>query len=229
MARVKAPVAEDSTLEYAVDGGTVKVMSRPPQDERLAKLLELEPRRAWPVVSPQPDDEVSVVAFPDDPLNSVVTVDPVSFSLPGTPDGLVLQMDELGDGHLFAVGEDRLSLGSDGTWWVVTRLIEALEDPQTVATWPRFLTLGGHLGGLAAQASLQYNDRQVCIVWRRLESGVVGDLLSWHELSHERAQGWLNMLRPILMDLEQQRVHRHRLLPARAAERWARVLERAAE
>jgi hypothetical protein len=34
------------------------------------------------------------------------------------------------------------------------------------------------------------------------------------------------MLQPILADLEQRRVHRQRLLPARTAERWAYALER---
>jgi hypothetical protein len=111
-------------------------------------------------------------------------------------------------------------------WWIVTRLIEALEDPQTVSAWPRFMTVAGSLGGPATQASLQYSETSICVVWRRLESGVVGDVLAWQELSHERAQGWLNMLRPILFDLEQRPVHRHRLLPARTAERWARALER---
>ena len=209
MARTHASAAAD-TVEYEVHGRTVKVMARPADGERLTRLLE-----------PQRPGRVGELRI------SAVPVDPVSFSLPGTPDGLVLSMDERGDGHVYAVGDDRIPLGSDGMWWIVTCLIEALEDPQTVSTWPRFLTLGGALGGPAAQASLQYGDRGVSIVWRRLSSGVVEELLSWHELSHSRAQGWLNMLRPMLQELEQRGVHHHRLLPARTAEKWARVMERA--
>ena len=93
--------------------------------------------------------------------------------------------------------------------------------------WPRFLTVAGSLGGPATQASLQYSETGVCVVWRRLESGDVGDVLAWQELSHERAQGWLSMLRPMLARPGAAAgVHRHRLLPARTAERWANALER---
>ena len=205
LARRSAPA---DTVEYEVHGRTVKVMARPAQADRPARVFEPEKRGYG---------ELRI---------SKTSVDPVSFSLPGTPDGLVLAMDERGDGHLYAIGDERQSLGSDGMWWVVTRLIEALEDPQTVATWPRFLTLGGALGGPAAQATLQYTDRGIAIVWRRLSSGVVEDILSWHELTPSRAEGWLNMLRPILQGLEQRGAHHHRLLPARTAEKWARVLER---
>jgi len=200
MARAKAPVAEDMR-EFPVRGRTVKVMSRPADDDRLARLFEPKPIATIPV-------------------------EPVAFSLPGTPDGLVLQMNERGDGHMYAVGEARVSLGSDGMWWIVTRIIEALEDPQTISTQPRFLTVSGFLGGPATQASLQYSETGVCVVWRRLESGVVGDVLAWQELSHERAQGWLSMLRPILSELELRRVHHQRLLPATTAQRWANALER---
>jgi hypothetical protein len=135
-------------------------------------------------------------------------------------------MDERGNGHLHALGQDRMRLGSNGMWWIVTRMIEALEDPQTVSYWPRFLTVAGVLGGPATQASLQYSDTGICLAWRRLQSGVVGDVLAWQELSHDRAQGWLSMLRPVLVELEQRRVHRQQLLPARTAERWVRALER---
>jgi hypothetical protein len=180
-------------------------------------------RRSLRVVRSRP------AATPRTPVETegrLVAVEPLAFSLPGAPDGLVVQMDERGDGHLYSVGEDRVRLGSDGMWWIVTALIEALEDPQTISSRPRFLTVSGFLGGPAVQASLQYNDAGVCVVWRRLESGVIGEVVSWQELSHERAQGWLNMLRPILLDLERREVHHSRLLPARTAERWAIAIER---
>ncbi len=252
MGRSKAPAAED-LLEYAVDGRTVKVMSRLADNNQLARLFALEPNAT--ASSPATDGGDAdvmrglvgarsrkgrrpralgvtpgvVVAFPDEPRIASAPVEPLALSLPGAPDGLVLQMNERGDGHVFAVGEARVSLGSDGMWWIVTRLIEALEDPQTVSTWARFLTVAGSLGGPATQASLQYGGTGICVVWRRLESGVVGDVMAWQELSHERAQGWLSMLRPTLLDLEQRPVHHHRLLPARTAERWARALERWSE
>jgi hypothetical protein len=210
MALVQAPHAED-LVEYAVGGGTVKVMSRPADDGRLARLFE-----------PQEDGsrERTFARVATEP------VEIVSLSLPGAPDGLALQMDEHGDGHLYALGEDRMRLGSDGMWWIVTRLIDALEDPQTVATWPRFLTVASTLGGPAIQAALQYSDRGVCLVWRRLESGVVGELIAMQELSHDRAQGWLSILRPCLADLEARQIHHERLLPACIADRWAHALER---
>jgi hypothetical protein len=210
MARVQAPHAED-LLEYAVGGATVKVMSKPADDGRLARLF-----------GPQEDGsrERSLSSIDIEP------VEVVSLSLPGAPDGLALQMDERGDGHLYALGEDRMRLGSDGMWWIVTRLIEALEDPQTVATRPRFLTVASALGGPAIQAALQFSDQGVCLVWRRLESGVVGELVAMQELSHDRAQGWLSILRPCLADLEERRIHQERLLPACIAERWAHALER---
>jgi hypothetical protein len=200
MGRVKAPSAEDMRA-FSVDGRTVKVMSRPADDGQLARLFKID-------------------------ASAAVPVEPLSFSLPGTPDGLVMQMDDRGDGHLYAVGEDRVRLGSDGMWWIVTRIIEALEDPQTVSTWPRFLTVAGSLGGPATQAALQSNDSGICIVWRRLESGRVGELMAWQELDPERAEGWLNMLQPVLSSLVERRVHRQRLLPARTAEKWAGVLDR---
>lgn len=253
MGRTKALVAEDMR-EFAVNGRTIKVMSRLADNNQLARLLALEPntwsgdqspldadadavadvmrgrigaparkRRSLQLVGATPQ---AAKAFPGDPRIAVAPVEPLAFSLPGAPDGLVLQMNERGDGHLFAIGEARVSLGSDGMWWIVSRIIEALVDPQTVSTWPRFLTVAGSLGGPATQASMQYSETAVCVVWRRLESGVVGDVLAWQQLSHERAQGWLSMLQPILADLEQRRVHRQRLLPARTAERWAHALER---
>lgn len=251
MGRIKARAVEDMR-EFVVDGRTVKVMSRLADNNQLARLFALESNATESDASPLIDDgEADVMrgridatprkgrplrllgatpdaapARPDEPRVAGAPVEPLAFSLPGAPDGLVVQMNERGDGHMFAVGEARVSLGSDGMWWIVTRLIEALEDPQTVSTWPRFLTVAGSLGGPATQASLQYSETGICVAWRRLESGVVGDVMAWQELSHDRAQGWLSMLRPVLLDLEQREVHRHRLLPARTAERWAHALER---
>jgi hypothetical protein len=249
MGRIKAPSADDM-VEFAVDGSTVKVMSRPAADDRLSRLFDPGANSAWidgphatdddvtdvvrgPLAAPKKRRRLHIVgatpaAAPDagDAIAAALPVETVAFSLPGTPDGLVLQMDERGNGHVYAVGDDRLSLGSDGMWWIVSRLIEALEDPQTVSMLPRFLTVSGTLGGPAVQASLQYNETCICLVWRRLQSGVVGELLAWQELSHGRAQGWLNMLQPMLLDLERRRVHHQRLLPARTAARWARALER---
>lgn len=214
MGPAQAPLAAEM-LEFAIDGGTVQVMSRPAYDDR--RLFE-----------PQsgPTDSGAALAFPDDPRISIVPVEILSVSLPGAPDGLTIQMDERGDGTIYALGDGRIRLGSDGMWWIVNCLIEALEDPQTVATWPRFLTIGGHLGGPATQASLQWSDQGISLVWRRLSSGVVGSLIAMQEISHERAQGWLTILRPALADLERRRIHQQRLLPARAAERWAHFLER---
>jgi hypothetical protein len=250
MGRTKAPPAEDM-VEFAVDGNTVKVMSRPAADDRLSRLFEPAANSAWskgssatdddltdvvrgPLAAPKTRRRLHVVAAAPAParetagaaIGAALPVEAVACSLPGTPDGLVLQMDERGNGHLYAIGDDRVRLGSDGMWWIVSRLIEALEDPQTVSMWPRFLTVSGTLGGPAVQASLQYSETCVCLVWRRLQSGVVGELVAWQELSHDRAQGWLNMLRPMLLDLERRRVHRQRLLPARTAARWAHALER---
>ncbi len=157
----------------------------------------------------------------------VALMDPVSFSLPGSPTGLVLHMDERGDGRLEALGQDlRVELGADGMWWVVTRLIEALEHPAVVSEWPRFLTLGTRMGGPASQAALQTGDFGIGIIWRRLTSGVVGDVLAVQELTHERVIGWLTLLRPVQETLERHHAHRQRLRPAKTAEKWARVLER---
>jgi hypothetical protein len=39
----------------------------------------------------------------------------------------------------------------------------------------------------------------------------------------------VSLLRPILADLEQRRVHRQRLRPARMAGQWARAIERWSE
>jgi len=251
MAPVQTLATEDM-LEFAVDGRIIKVMSKAADDDRLARLFELPPVSSGSEAAPLTDDHIAGVvrglidkasrdgrplqivgvspgaalAFPDDPRISVVPVETLSLALPGSPDGLSLQMDDLGNGHLYALSDDKVRLGTEGMWWIVTRLIEALEDPQTVATWPRFLTVAGSLGGPATQASLQWSDDGICLAWRRLESGVTRELVALQELSLERAEGWLNMLRPVRLDLERRRVHRQRLLPARTAERWALALER---
>ena len=135
-------------------------------------------------------------------------------------------MDERGDGSLWALGESRIQLGSDGMWWIVTRLIEALEDPGTVAKWPRFLTVGTTLGGPATQASLECGDWGVGIIWRSLDNGCIGDVVAVQELTYQRVDGWLRLLRPVRDDLERRRAHRQRLKPARTAEKWARAMER---
>jgi hypothetical protein len=168
----------------------------------------------------------SAESFPDDPRIYVSPIEPISFSLPGSPSGLVFHMDERGDGHLWAVADDRVWLGSDGMWWIVNSLIEALTDTAGSASRPRFLTLGTTLGGPATQASLEHGDWGVGIVWRRLQSGIVGDVLAVQELSYDRVEGWLKLLEPVRTQVEAQRAHRQRLSPARIAAKWARALER---
>jgi hypothetical protein len=135
-------------------------------------------------------------------------------------------MDDRGNGRLCALGEERIQLGSDGMWWILTRLMDALADPDVASQWPRFLTLSEFLGGPATQASLEICEEGVQIVWRDLQSGVVGEVVAVQELSYPRLDGWLRMLRPIRDDLERRRVHRQRLTAARTAEKWARALER---
>jgi hypothetical protein len=241
----------EDALEFKVGGRTVKVMTRPPGDDG-GRLFELGPSPTWNDDSPLTDEDVAgvvrglikasgkdegpveivgvtpgaAVEFPGDARISVRPIEPLSFSLPGSPTGLAVHMNERGDGRLEAIGEKRLDLGSDGMWWIVTRLIEALEDPEGVAEWPRFLTLGTGLGGPATQAAIETADWGVRIVWRHLQSGIVGDVVAVQELSRERANGWLTLLRPVRDTLEKDRAHRQRMRPARTAERWARVLER---
>jgi hypothetical protein len=111
-------------------------------------------------------------------------------------------------------------------WWIVDSLIEALEQPVAASRWPRFLTLGSSLGGPATQASLETGEWGVGIVWRKLRSGMVEEVVARQELSYERVDGWLRLLRPIRDDLGRRRVHRQRLKAARQADRWARALER---
>lgn len=250
MERIK--MASDETLEFNVDGKTIRIVTRPSDGDGLARLFELGDGPTWSDSSPLSDEDVAAVvrglieradkkgqqaevagvppsaaeAFADDVRISVSHLDPLSFSLPGSPFGLVLQMDERGDGSLWALGESRIQLGSDGMWWIVTRLIEALEDPASVARWPRFLTVGSTLGGPATQATLECGDWGVGIVWRTLDNGCIGDVVAVQELTYQRVDGWLRLLRPVRDDLERRRAHRQRLKPARTAEKWARAMER---
>jgi hypothetical protein len=242
----------DETLEFQVDGRTVKVVTRPADGGQLARLFEFGASPKWTDSSPMSDEDVASVvrrliaragkngelagvlgvppaaamSFPDDARIYVSPIEPVSFSLPGSPTGLVLQMDERGDGHLWALGDQRVPLGSDGMWWIVNALIDALVDPATASKWPRILTLGSTLGGIATQAALEIGDRGIGIVWRRLDNGVVGDVMAVQELSYERVDGWLRLLRPVRDELARNRAHRQRLSPARTAEKWACVMER---
>jgi hypothetical protein len=242
----------DERLALEIGGRTVTIVTRRADGDQLARLFEFSASPTWDDSSPMSDvDVVAVVrglieeadkngeqaevlgvppaaalSFPDDYRISVSPVEPLSFTLPGAPTGLVFRMDERGDGHLWALGDERVWLGSDGAWWIVHALIDALADPTTTSKWPRFLALGSSLGGYATQASLEFGEWGIGIVWRKLESGVVGDVVAAQELFYERVEGWLSMLRPVLKSLEGRRVHRQRLLPARTAERWARALER---
>jgi hypothetical protein len=246
-------MAGEDLLEVNVDGRTVRVVSRPADDDRQIRLFELDLSLGQSIDPPLSDDDVASVvrglidgatergqrpevigvspgaalAFPDDPRISVRPVQPVAFSLPSSPAGLVLEMDEQGDGHLSALATGRVRLGSEGMWWIVTRLIDALEMPDIVSLWPRFLTVGGTLGGSATQAAMEAGDSGAWrLVWRRLDSGVVGEVLAFHELSPQRLSGWLSILLPVRDQLERQRVHRQRMRAAKTAEKWARALER---
>jgi hypothetical protein len=242
----------DETLELEVDGKTVKVVTRPADGGQFARLFEFRESPSWADSSPMSNEEVAAVvrsliakaskdgeqagvmgvppaaamSFPDDPHVYVSTVEPLTFSLPGSPTGLTLEMDAHGDGHLWALGGERISLGCDGMWWIVNCLIVALSDPNTAAQWPRFLSLGSRLGGPATQASIETSQWGVAIVWRKLDSGVVGETVAVQQLAYDRVEGWLQLLRPVRDDLTRSRTHRQRLLPARIADRWARALER---
>ena len=152
-------------------------------------------------------------------------IEPLSFSLPGTPTGLVFHMDERGDGHIWALGEDRVSLGSDGMWWIVDTFIDALSEPGAASIWPRILTLGTTARGTATQASLRWATWGVWIEWRKLRHGVAGDVLAVQELPHDRIQAWLELLLPIREELERRGVHQDRLRPAQMAEKSARSRE----
>jgi len=240
------------TLGLEIGGRTVTIATRWADGDQLAWLFDFGASPRWDDSSPMSDvDVVAVVqglieeagkngeqaevlgvppaaalSFPDDPRISVSRVEPLSFSLPGAPAGLAFRMDERGDGHLWALGEGRVWLGSDGAWWIVHAMVDALADPATASKLPRLLTLGSSLGGYATQASLEFDEGGIRIVWRKLESGVVGDVVAAQELFYERVEGWLRMLRPVLKSVEGQRAHRQRLLPALTAERWAHALER---
>jgi hypothetical protein len=79
----------------------------------------------------------------------------------------------------------------------------------------------------ATQARMEIQGSgELRLVWRRLDGGVVGDVVALHELPRESAAGWLSILVPVLDQLERQRVHRQRLSAAKTAEKWARDLER---
>jgi hypothetical protein len=246
-----ALAAGEETYELDVDGKTIRIVTRHADDE-IAKLFDLGEVRSWTDDSPLSDDDVTAVvrrlfesageheevievvgvaptaasSFPDDPRVFVSKLEPISFSLPGTPNGLAFEMDEHGDGHLFALGTVRMPLGSEGMWWIVNQLIDALEDPPRAARWPRVLVLGTTLGGPAMQASMETGDWGVGFVWRRLDNGVVVDVVAVNELTYERVTGWLSILRPLRDKLVDARAHHQRLRPARTAERWARALER---
>ena len=242
----------DETREYQVEGRTVKVMTRPADGDQLARLFDFGASPRWTDSSPMSDEDVASVirglidettkngeqagilgvpptaalSFPNDPRIAVSPIEPVSFSLPGSPTGLILQMDERGNGHLWALGDERIPLGSDGMWWIVTTLIDALTAPAAASTWTRILTLGSTLGGPATQATLELGNFGIGIVWRKLDNGVVGEKVAVQELSYERVEGWLQLLRPVRDELARHRAHRQRLSPARTAERWARAMER---
>jgi hypothetical protein len=242
----------DETLEFEVAGKTVKVVTRPADGDQLERLFDFGASPTWDDKSPMSDEEVAAVvrglidkagengeqagvlgvppmvamSFPNDPRIAVSPIEPVSFSLPGSPTGLILQMDERGDGHLWALGDERVPLGSDGMWWIVSTLIDALTAPVAASLWPRILTLGSTLGGPATQATLETTDFGIGIVWRALDNGVVGDIVAVQELSYERVDGWLRLLRPVRDELARRRAHRQRLSPARTAEKWARAMER---
>jgi len=135
----------------------------PADDDRQSRLFELDLSPAAASGLPLSDDDVASVvrglisgatergqrlevigvspgaalAFPDDPRISVRPVQRVSFSLPSSPAGLILRMDEEGDGHVWALTNERVPLGSEGMWWIVTLLIDALELPDVVSRWPR--------------------------------------------------------------------------------------------
>jgi hypothetical protein len=241
----------EETFELDVDGKSIRIVTRSADDE-LARLFDLGNSQSWTDASPLSDEDVAVVvrrlfesagannepievvgvapgaarSFPDERRISVSRIEPMSFSLPGAPNGLAIEMDDRGDAHLWAVGDGRVPLGSEGMWWIVNQLMDALEDPPRAARWPRILVLGTTLGGPASQASLETGDWGVGIVWRSLDNGVVGDVLAINELTYERVNGWLTILRPIQERLLRHRAHRQRLRPARTAEKWARALER---
>ena len=251
MDRITLATGEE-TYELEVEGRTIRIVTRD-ADESLSRLFDLRDTHAWDDESPLTDADVAVVvrrllesagtrsqpieivgvapgaaqAFPNEGRISVSSVEPTSFSLPGSPNGLAFQMNEQGDGSLWAVGAARVPLGSEGMWWIVNQFIDALEDPGRAARWSRVLVLGTTLGGPAVQASLEMGGwGGVGIVWRQLDNGLVGDVVAVHQLTYERAESWLAILRPFRDRLVAERAHRQRLRPARTAEKWVRAIER---
>jgi hypothetical protein len=243
--------AGEETYELDFDGRTIRIVTRNADDE-IARLFDLRGASSWNDDTPLSDDEIAAVvrrlfesadqrqepievvgvapgaasSFPGDSRISVSRIEPTSFSLPGAPNGLAFEMDDRGDGHLFALGSVRVPLGSEGMWWIVNQLIDALEDPARAARWPRVLVLGTTLGGPAVQASVETGDWGVGIVWRRLDNGVVIDVVAINELTYDRVDCWLSILRPFRERLTAARAHRQRLRPARTAEKWVRAMER---
>jgi hypothetical protein len=246
-----ALAAGEETFELEVEGRKIRIVTRD-ADENLSRLFDLRETHAWDDDSPLTDADVATVvrhlfdtagarsqpieivgvapaaaqAFPNDRRISVSRVEPTSFSLPGSPNGLAFQMDEHGDGSLWAIGTERVALGSEGMWWIVNTLVDALEDPGRAARWSRILVLGTTLGGPAVQARLEMGGWGVGIVWRQLDNGLVGDIVAVNELTYERVDGWLSILRPFRDKLVAERAHRQRLRPARTAEKWVRAIER---
>ncbi|MGD0248563.1 MAG: hypothetical protein ABSB75_05865, partial [Candidatus Limnocylindrales bacterium] len=53
--------AGDETLEFGFDGKTVKVVTRPPEGDQLARLFELSASPKWDDSSPMSDKEVTAV------------------------------------------------------------------------------------------------------------------------------------------------------------------------
>src|ERR1035437_4547165 len=111
-------VAGGGLLEVNVDGKVVRDVSLPADDDRQSLLFELDLTPAAGSDRPLSDEDVASVvrglidgatergqrpevigvspgaalAFPDDPRISIRPVKPVSFSLPGSPAGLILQI-----------------------------------------------------------------------------------------------------------------------------------------
>lgn len=137
----------DEKRALEIESRTVTIVARPADGGHLAQLFEIGQDQKWDDASPMSDSDVTSLvrglieegdrqnnpaailgvsppaaeAFPDDPRVYVCPVEPVSFSLPGSPCGLVFHMDARGDGHLWALGDDRVGLGSDGSGGSPTR------------------------------------------------------------------------------------------------------------
>ena len=244
----------EDAVEFEVDGRTVRVITRPPGDEG-GRLFELGPSPTWNDAiaahrrgrGQRSCGGLMRTSARDERPVAIVGV------TPGAADRVSRRRAHLRHAARSSLllpardrrpawhctwtsaataawrpsGEQRLDLGSDGMWWIVTRLIEALEEPESVAEWPRFLILGTRLGGpghagLARSRRLGRAHRLAAP-----QSGIVGDVIAVQELS-VRAGGRLAdaAAAPCATTLESHRAHRQRMRPARTAERWARVLER---